>query len=71
MLLAAVPLVGAIELVLHVKQTTVDVVPEKDWTSARDAVANEGSAPCGAGVSGSAVILSAGIGHSVPDAGSS
>lgn len=41
MLLAAVPLVGAIELVLHVKQTTVDVVPEKDWTSARDAVAKE------------------------------
>lgn len=41
MLLAAVPLVGAVELVLHVKQTTVDVVPEKDWAAARDAVAKD------------------------------
>lgn len=41
MLLAAVPLVGALELVLHVKQTTVDVVPDKDWAAARDAVAKD------------------------------
>jgi len=36
--LAAVPLVGVVELVLHVKQTTSDVVPDADWTAARDAV---------------------------------
>jgi hypothetical protein len=36
-----VPLVGALELVLHVKQTTVDVVPEKDWAAAREAVAKD------------------------------
>jgi hypothetical protein len=41
MLLAAVPLVGVLELVLHVKQTTVDVVPEKDWVAAREAVAKD------------------------------
>lgn len=41
LLLAAVPLVGVVELVLHVKQTTVDVVPEKDWTAAREAVAKD------------------------------
>ena len=37
-LLAAVPLVGIVELGLHVKQTTSDVVPDEDWLAARDAV---------------------------------
>jgi hypothetical protein len=41
MLLAAMPLVGVVELILHVKQTTADVVPDKDWASARDAVAKD------------------------------
>jgi hypothetical protein len=41
MLLALVPLVGIIELILHVKETTVDVVPEQDWTAAHDAVAKD------------------------------
>jgi hypothetical protein len=36
--LCAVPLIGVVELVLHVKQTTSDVVPDADWTAARDAV---------------------------------
>jgi hypothetical protein len=36
-LLSAVPLVGVIELALHVKQVG-DVVPDTDWTAARDAV---------------------------------
>lgn len=36
--LAAVPLVGVVELVLHVKQTTSDVVADTDWLAARDAV---------------------------------
>ncbi|MDB4942003.1 MAG: hypothetical protein JWP97_1537 [Labilithrix sp.] len=39
--LAAVPLVGIIELVLHVKETTSDVVPGSDWDAARDAVKAE------------------------------
>jgi len=37
-LLAAVPLIGVVELALHVKQTTVDVVPDSDWAAARDAI---------------------------------
>jgi len=36
--LCAVPLIGVAELVLHVKQTTVDVVTDADWNAARDAV---------------------------------
>jgi hypothetical protein len=36
--LAAVPLVGIVELGLHVKQTTSDVVPDEDWIAAREAV---------------------------------
>lgn len=32
------PLVGVVELILHVKETTVDVVPDSDWTAARDAI---------------------------------
>ena len=40
--LCAVPLIGVVELVLHVKQTTSDVVPDADWTAARDAVKAEG-----------------------------
>lgn len=39
--LAAVPLVGVVELVLHVKQTTSDVVRDEDWLAARDAVKAE------------------------------
>jgi hypothetical protein len=39
-LLAAVPAVGVVELVLHVKQTS-DVVPESDWDAARDAIQGE------------------------------
>lgn len=39
--LAAVPLVGVVELALHVKQTTSDVVPDADWIAARDAVKAE------------------------------
>jgi hypothetical protein len=39
--LAAVPLVGVVELVLHVKQTTSDVVADEDWLAARDAVKGE------------------------------
>jgi hypothetical protein len=38
--LAAVPLVGIVELGLHLHQLR-DVVPESDWASARDAVAKE------------------------------
>jgi hypothetical protein len=41
LLLCAVPLVAVVELVLHVKQTTADVVPEADWTAARDLVKAE------------------------------
>ncbi len=41
LLLCTVPLVSVFELVLHVKQTTSDVVPESDWASARDAVKAE------------------------------
>lgn len=37
-MLAAVPLVGIVELALHVKQTTSDVVPDADWIAAREAV---------------------------------
>lgn len=37
MLLAAVPLVGIVELVLHAKQTS-DVVSDSDWDAARDLV---------------------------------
>lgn len=40
-LLCAVPLVGLAELVLHVKQTSSDVVPESDWTAAREIVKAE------------------------------
>jgi hypothetical protein len=36
--IAAVPLVGVVELGLHVKQTTSDVVSDADWLAARDAV---------------------------------
>ena len=36
--LAAVPLIGVMELVLHIKETTSDVVPDEDWKAARDAV---------------------------------
>lgn len=32
------PLVGVVELVLHVKQTSSDIVPESDWEKARDMV---------------------------------
>lgn len=39
--LAAVPLVGVVELALHVKQTASDVVPDADWLAARDAVKAE------------------------------
>lgn len=39
--LAAVPLIGIVELVLHVKQTTRDVVGDEDWIAARDAVRTE------------------------------
>ena len=35
------PLVGIVELVLHVKQTTSDLVPDADWEAARDAVRSE------------------------------
>lgn len=38
--LAAVPIVGVVELVLHVKQTS-DVVPESDWDAAREAVKSD------------------------------
>lgn len=39
--LCAVPLIGVVELALHVKQTTVDVVPDADWKAARDAIKGE------------------------------
>lgn len=39
-LLCAVPLVGVVELALHIKQTG-DVVPDSDWAAARDAVKAE------------------------------
>lgn len=39
--LAAVPLVGVVELALHLKQTTTDVVPDADWIAAREAVKAE------------------------------
>ncbi len=35
------PLVSAVELVLHIKQTSSDVVPDSDWELARDAVKAE------------------------------
>ena len=41
LLLCAVPLVAVVELVLHVKQTSSDVVPEADWVKARDVVKAE------------------------------
>jgi hypothetical protein len=37
-LLCAVPLIGLAELVLHVKQTGPDVVPDRDWERAREVV---------------------------------
>lgn len=37
-LLCAVPLVGVVELVLHVKQTRMDVVAESDWERAKELV---------------------------------
>lgn len=40
-LLCAVPLVSLVELGLHVKQTTSDVVPDADFTAARDAIKGE------------------------------
>jgi hypothetical protein len=39
--LVAVPLVGVVELALHVKQTTTDVVSDENWLAARDAVKAE------------------------------
>jgi hypothetical protein len=33
-----VPLVGVVELVLHVKQVSVDKVPDEDWNAAREIV---------------------------------
>jgi hypothetical protein len=36
-----VPLVALVELALHVKQTSSDIVPESDWTAARDVVKAE------------------------------
>lgn len=39
--LALVPIVAVVELGLHVKQTTADVVPEADWTAAREAIKTE------------------------------
>ena len=39
--LCAVPLIGVVELALHVKQTTSDVVPDADWIAAREAVKTE------------------------------
>jgi hypothetical protein len=39
--LAAVPLVGVVELALHVKQTTSDVVPDADWIAARESLKSE------------------------------
>ena len=39
--LCAVPLVGVVELALHVKQTTSDVVSDEDWLAARDAMKAE------------------------------
>lgn len=41
LLLCAVPLVSVVELVLHAKQTSSDVVPETDWQAARDALKSE------------------------------
>lgn len=38
--LSAVPLVGIVELALHIHQVR-DVVPDSDWAAARDAVAKE------------------------------
>lgn len=40
-LLCAVPLVSVVELVLHAKQTSSEVVPESDWAAARDAIKAE------------------------------
>jgi len=37
-LLCAVPLVGVVELGLHMKQTSADMIPAEDWTAARDIV---------------------------------
>ncbi len=37
-LLCAVPLVGVVELALHVKQVSADRIPEENWTAARDIV---------------------------------
>jgi hypothetical protein len=37
-LLCAVPVVSVVELILHAKQTSSDVVPESDWVLARDAI---------------------------------
>ena len=39
--LAAVPLVGVVELALHVKQTSSDIVPDEDWIAAREVVKAE------------------------------
>jgi hypothetical protein len=38
LLLCGVPLLGLVELALHVKQTGSDVVPDSDWDAAREAV---------------------------------
>jgi hypothetical protein len=40
-LLGAVPLLGVLELVVHLKQTGPDVVPDADWERARDVVKSE------------------------------
>lgn len=40
-LLCVVPLISVVELGLHIKQTTSDVVPEADWIAARDAIVSE------------------------------
>lgn len=41
LVLAAIPVVGVAELALHAKQTSSDIVPDSDWTAARDAVKAE------------------------------
>jgi len=38
LLIPLIPLVAVVELGLHVKQTTTDVVPQTDWVQARDAI---------------------------------
>jgi hypothetical protein len=40
-LLCAIPLVSVAELALHARQTSSELVPEEDWTAARDAIKSE------------------------------